>query len=847
MSDPRRAGRDRAESPAADPNQDRSRPRRSRAVRRLQTDDPPARFDLRLVPAAAAAWAGSLAGLSASTWPTLVVFGLGSVVLGVGVRTARPAVAVGAVTALLAGWAVAALTASAARADPLVAAAVDGSWAVLDASVAGIPRPVAAGFPVADDQDRGGSPAGAGGPAGADGAAGSGVGAGPPAAGNWAVPVRVRLVQVAGRQWTPVVGFTLLGQGPGWGRLVPGAGVSAAGLLRPDPFPVLTAVSIRVRGGPVSTHPPSWWQNGAADVRRHLVEAAAGLGPDARGLLPGLVVGDTSGLPNALTTDARSTGLTHLLAVSGSHFAILGGAVVLLFRRFGPRTGAAAGAVALLVLVVVVGPQPSVLRAAVMGSITLAAMLLGRTRSALPALCAAVIGLLCWAPELAASAGFALSVQATAGLVLLAPSWSAALARRGWPPGWAGLLVIPAAAAVVTVPVIAALSGAVSLAGLPANVLVAPVVAPALILGALSAITAPWWPAGGRALARADEPLLDWIAGVAHRMARWSMATVPWPASTVGALALAALLTVLLLALRSRRLRALLLATVAGAMLVLIPAHAVAPGWPVAGWLVTACEIGQGDGMVIATGEPGSGVVVDAGPDPALISGCLDRLGITTVPLVVVTHLHADHAGGLAGVLAGRRVGAVGVGPDRTTSAWTALSGTAAAGGVPVVDLAAGTRWTSGELTLEVLGPAGAFAGTDSDENNDSVVVRGTVHGVRILMTGDIEPPAQQQLLDAGVDLRADVLEQPHHGSGKILPAFMSAVAPRVDLIGVGRGNSYGMPTPTALAEIDRVGAIVLRTDLDGDASVALVDGRLVAAVRGPVLPAVRGGPGGGD
>ena len=793
------------------------------------------------MPAAAGVWVGTLAGLSGSTWPALLVLGLSSAALLIGVRAARPAVAVGAVAALLAGWAVAALSASAARSDPLVAAAADGSWAVLDASVAGIPRPVSAGFPVPDDLGNTDGTDGTGGSGGASAPAGRA------AAGNWAVPVRVATVRVAGRQWTPVAGVTLLVQGPGWGRLVPGTGLSAAGLLRPDSFPALTAVSIRVRGGPVATHSPPWWQAGAADIRRHLVEAAAGLSPDARGLLPGLVVGDTSGLPDALTTDARSTGLTHLLAVSGSHFAVLGGSVVLLFRRFGPRPGAVAGVLALLVLVVVVGPQPSVLRAAVMGSITLAAMLLGRTRSALPALCAAVIGLLLTAPELAASAGFALSVQATAGLVLIAPSWSAALTRRGWPRGWADLLVVPAAAAVVTVPVIATLSGTVSLAGLPANVLVAPVVAPALILGALTAIAAPWWPAGGRALARADEPLLDWIAGVAHRMARWSMATVPWPASTAGALALAGLLTVLLLALRSRRTRALLLAAALGALLVLVPARTLVTGWPLAGWVVTACEIGQGDGMVIATGAPGSGVVVDAGPDPALISGCLDRLGITTVPLVVVTHLHADHAGGLAGVLAGRSVGAVGVGPDRTTPAWTALTRTAAAAGVPVVDLSAGTRWSSAELTLEVLGPGGAFTGTDSDENNDSVVVRGTVRGVRILMTGDIEPPAQQRLLDSGVDLRADVLEQPHHGSAKILPAFMSAVAPRVDLIGVGRGNSYGMPTPTALREIDRVGAIVLRTDVDGDGSVAVVDGRLVTAVRGAVLPAAHGGPGGGD
>jgi competence protein ComEC len=170
-------------------------------------------------------------------------------------------------------------------------------------------------------------------------------------------------------------------------------------------------------------------------------------------------------------------------------------------------------------------------------------------------------------------------------------------------------------------------------------------------------------------------------------------------------------------------------------------------------------------------------------------------------------------------------------------AAWRTVTGLAAARGIPVVGLPKGTRWGSGGLAFEVLGPDGAFRGTDSDENNDSVVLMATVSGVRILMTGDVQNEAQQQLLDDGVDLRAEVLEQPHHGSAKVLPAFVGAVRPEVSVVGVGRDNDYGQPSPKALAQLSRIGATVLRTDQEGDAAVCVGHGQISTAVRGPSLP----------
>jgi competence protein ComEC len=287
--------------------------------------------------------------------------------------------------------------------------------------------------------------------------------------------------------------------------------------------------------------------------------------------------------------------------------------------------------------------------------------------------------------------------------------------------------------------------------------------------------------------------------------------------------------------LRHRRFRELFAAAAAGVALIAVPTRIIAPGWPAQGWLLTACEVGQGDAMVLSTGEQGTAVVIDTGPDPGLVDACLDRLGIGTIALLVLTHLHADHVDGLVGAMHGRTVGAIAVGPGREpAAAWRDIQWQAADRGISVVQLKPGTRWASGELSLNVLGPAKAFVGTDSDPNNDSVVLMAQRNGEKILMTGDVEIEAQQALLNAGVDLDADVLKVPHHGSSKLLDRFVRAVSPSVAVIGVGVGNDYGHPSRHALDLLARDGVQnVLRTDEEGDVSVGLVDGELTEATRG--------------
>ncbi len=825
---------------------------RQRRRRWLEEDaEPPA--DLRLALPGVATWIGCLIGLltGASAWIVVaLVVVLAGVVLAVGrsrpesaaVRAGRPGrgcrvsrsvgslalrasrrtrelCAAGrwgvlaAAVCCAAAVSISALMTAADRADRLVVAAQARAWATLDVEIDGIPEPESGGFRAPDDS--------AGGRAAELG---------------WRVHGTVVDAGVAGARWTAATPVTVHGTGSEWGSVTPGAVVAVSGRLSSSDRVGVWGVQVRSRSPPIVRDAAPWWQAAAQGVRERLSDTASGLDGDAAGLLPGLVVGDTSGISAQLDRDAKATGIAHLLAVSGSHFAIVCGAVVIALRRAGPRWAAAGGGLTLIALVVLVGAQPSVVRAAVMGAITLVALLSGRSRTCLPALAACVIGLLLHDPTLAVSVGFALSVLATGGLVLLAPAWSTALQRRGFPRGWADVLAIPLAAQLVTTPVIVAISGAVPVFGVLANLLVAPVVAVALILGVGCAAVGPWWPGAATALARAAAVPLEWIAWVAHRVAAWPGAVLAWPSTSLGIGVLVIVLVAGLVLLRQRRFRLALVAAAAGVSVVLVPAGAVVPGWPPPGWVFAACEVGQGDALVVATGEPGAAMVVDTGPDPGLVDRCLDRLGVATVPLLVLTHLHADHVDGLAGALDGRAVGAVLVGPGRAPRyAWDEVRRLAGAAAAPVVQWPPGTTWRSGGLGVRVLGPERSFVGTESDPNNDSVVLTAEIDGVRILLTGDIEPEAQRALLGAGVDLDADVLKVPHHGSANTLPEFLEAVSPRVAVIGVGTDNGYGHPNPRLLQTLSRIGvAEVLRTDLDGDVAVAKTDDGLAAAERGP-------------
>lgn len=303
------------------------------------------------------------------------------------------------------------------------------------------------------------------------------------------------------------------------------------------------------RAGPV--------HRAAHTVRDRFAAAARNVLPAPQAaMLPALVLGDTSTVTTATSREFRAAGLTHLTAVSGANVTIVCGAVLFSARLIGPRAAVGLAAIVLVAFVIVVQPTASVLRAAVMGAIALLGILSSRQRQALPALSTAVLVLLIAAPQLAVDVGFALSVVATAALVVIAPIWSRRMLARGWPRPLADAVAIAWSAQLVTAPLVAGISGRVSMVAAAANLAVAAVIAPITVLGSAAAAVSVFWPAGAHLLIRFTGPELWWVLGVAHWAAAVPAATAPVPAGLPGVVVVAAIAVLAVVGWRWRWFRA---------------------------------------------------------------------------------------------------------------------------------------------------------------------------------------------------------------------------------------------------------------------------------------------------
>lgn len=618
---------------------------------------------------------------------------------------------------------------------------------------------------------------------------------------------------------------------PAWSRLELGARVNAIGALAPATETDVAAVFFPSRIEQV-VDAPAWWWRASTVMRDGIAEGVATTGPDARALVPALVDGDDSGVPADLAEDFRTCGLTHLLAVSGTNLTLVVGFLLLVSRWCGARGYAAivVGLVGTAGFVLLARPEPSVLRAAAMGLVALAGLGAGGRRRGVRALSLAVLVLVLVDPWLSRSIGFVLSVVATAGILVLSPRWSAALGR--WLPGpLAEAVAVPMAAQVACTPVVAAFTGQVSIVAVGANLLAGPAVGPATVLGLLAGALTLLWNDVGHLVGHAAGAMVWWIVTVAHQGARLPGASTAWDGGAAGIVVLVAICTAFCLvaprALARPRTSVVCLALVAAWVL-----HPVSWGWPPRGWVMVTCDVGQGDAIVLDAGE-GAAVVVDAGPDPQLVDDCLDRLDVATVPLVVLTHMHADHVDGLPGVFDGRTVGEIDTGPVvPDTVQYADVLRTAATHGVPVNPVVYATERSIGALSLTMLGPVPGVATPDvtgTAQNNSSIVLAVATRGIRLLLTGDVEPEAQQALLAWGSALGADVLKVPHHGSAFQDAEFLATVGADVAVISVGADNDYGHPSPQTLGTLDRAGVRVLRTDRDGDIAVVAADGLSVA------------------
>jgi competence protein ComEC len=653
------------------------------------------------------------------------------------------------------------------------------------------------------------------------------------------VVVRLRVREVTARGATYALGAVVVVLGdPDWREVEIGSEVETVGRLAPADDNQVAALVVGARP-PVRIRGPDVWWRGAAAVRSSIRDAVAGRPEAQRALVPALVVGDDAGLRPALEQDFRTTGLTHLTAVSGTNLTLVVGFLLLLARSLGVRGRwfTLVGAIGIAGFVLLARTEPSVVRAAAMGMVGLFALGTDGRRRGLRALGVAVTGLLLLWPSLAVSAGFALSVLATAGIVLHAPPTQAALAR--WlPVPVAAAIAVPFAAQLACTPVIASLSGEVSVIAVLANLLVAPVVGPATVLGLAGGLAGLVFDPLGRLLGTAAGACVGWIVIVAERGAELPVPSLPWGS---GPIAIALLTGVCLAAAVSApaalRRRWFGVAVVVGALFLVLgipgrigslPGGWLSGDWPPRGWILAACDVGQGDALAVSIG-PRTAIVVDAGPDPDLVDRCLDRLDVRVVPLVVLTHFHADHVAGLSGVLRGRRVGAVEATPMRDPEAAVDdVEQIAHGSGLAVTRAPYGITRRYGDVTFQVLWPdlptpiAGPGDGTAA--NDASVVLLIESGGLRILLTGDIEPAGQQRLAAVLPDLDVDVLKVPHHGSSYQDTDWLRSLDAEVALVSVGEDNDYGHPDSRLLDALEAEGSEIARTDRDGDIAVVAGD-----------------------
>jgi len=619
---------------------------------------------------------------------------------------------------------------------------------------------------------------------------------------------------------------------------------------------------------------------GLERVRRDAGELLARSLPQPQaGLAGAIVIGLRDLVDRDVADDFRVAGMSHIVAISGWHVALVAAMLGALLRGLGRRPRSLLLVVAICAYAVLAGGAPSVIRAAVMATVVLLARESGRRGHASAALGLAVTGILLVEPATVDEVGFQLSVAATAGLLVWSTQLGDWLKRRAprAMPGWLiETLAVSLAAQAATLPLVLLHFGRLSLVAPLSNLLAAPLVAPAMIAAGLALVAGGVAALGLPAVLLAPITLAGALAlgaliGVAQVAASLPFASVELsPPLDLAVAGLAAVVVGLLLhrrrtattampaapagigeihppAVGARSPRAALAAVgLIGCLLAVL----LTTARPDARLHMTVLDVGQGDAILL-TGPRGARMLVDTGPDPDRLLALLDeRLPAwdRRLDLVAITHPHEDHVAGLALLLDRYRIGGVVepgmIGPGPGDAAFRQRM---AQLGRQSRVVAAGDRLTLDGIQIDIHWPRRGTVplragGSGKEINNVSLVLDLRFGERRLLLTGDVEEEIDPQLMAAGLaatsDRRLDVLKVAHHGSGTATTdAFVEQLRPRVAVVSAGLGNPYGHPSPKTVARLRDVGAQLFRTDLNGTVEIT-TDGRDLTASAGGGRPA---------
>lgn len=591
----------------------------------------------------------------------------------------------------------------------------------------------------------------------------------------------------------------------------------------------------------------------AALLRQNLVQNARDV-PGAE-LVPGFAVGDTSLVSERLSNAMLESSLTHLTAVSGSNTGLVIAAVVWCVARLGAgrKLRTVSAACGLIAFVLLVGPDASVQRAAIMASVLLIGVFGGRRSAALPALGVAVITLLTLDPWQSLQPGFALSVAATCGILLCTTPLTKWLRTRIRLPK---ILALPFAVALAAQlfcgPLVLLLQPGVPAVGVLANVVAAPAAPLGTGVGLIATVLGPTSPPLAVAAVNVASLAARWVAATAEVCAQLPGGRWHWPEGWPGALLLAGCQLAILLAwaLKSGRIglpgvekvkprspwqskapvpmlirstSAVLISISLGIFLTstVISPYASQLSTP-RNWAIVACNVAQGDAVLVrAPKRPDEIMLIDTGDDPELLNSCMSQFGVNRISLLVLTHDDRDHVGALESILG--RVDSALISPtllgETTEQRGVVQALNESAVPYQIGAVGDGRSSEASGLAWQVIAPQPATV--PSESNAASLVLLIEISGHRLLALADTGYEEQYRLRTTARLADIEVVKIAHHGSRDQDVSLIDSLSADWALVSVGADNSYGHPNAETLAAFARAGTRTLRTDEHG--SVALV------------------------
>lgn len=559
------------------------------------------------------------------------------------------------------------------------------------------------------------------------------------------------------------------------------------------------------------------WSAWAFFIREAFLDASAVL-PDFGGqLVPGLAIGDTSRVSEHLSESMKAVSLTHITAVSGANCVIVTASVMAISSLCGAgrKLRSVLAVLALIAFVILVTPQPSVVRAAVMAVIVIFSFMSGRPGSGVPLLSICVTLILIWNPWWSTDFGFILSVSATAGLLIFSGPITLRLSR--YLPEWLAVLIaLPVAAQLMCQPFIILLTPQLPTYGVLANVIAAPAAPLATILGLLACLLVLWVPLLALVLLWFAWLPAEWIAHTSLVLSSFPQAQLPWLEGIGGSFLAALLSCSVLIALLSpsqfvQRVISVVLITsalvwfISGALSALLFSASLPQAWNIA-----ACDVGQGDAIVLRSEDKIA--LIDVGRHPEKMTRCLEQLHIDRIDLLVLTHFDKDHVGGLDAVIG--KVDRAVVGKPENAEDQSLLTDLKRAG----ASLERGTQGLAGELGNArwlVLWPDGQHPSMEMG-NPGSVTLLVIFPEFNSLFLGDLGKESQLALMNTVNLPEIHVVKVAHHGSADQSISLYERLSPSIGIYSVGSENEYGHPRQEALDMLSNIGAVTPRTDSDG-------------------------------